>query len=177
MQYDLVASPNVLATINAMKPLTAWTLEFQVSYAGDASNLTGQSNLRQRLNDFAGSQNRGFVKRGAALNIEQLLPFREAEEIAAMKLRALVVPSNPISGQQKSSSDKPRIDARTTRHTDQPSNLIVELGRFLLDHRLVLQKRSIPMFDLNHKEPAGARASEVGENSSNSLWGGKFHCS
>ena len=162
MQNDLVASPNVLASIHAMKSLIAWTLEFQVSYVGDASNLASQSNLRQRLNDFAGSQNRGFVKRGAALNIEQLLPFRESEEFAAINLRALVIPSNPISGQQKSSSDEPRFDPRAAQLADQSSNLSVELVRFIEDCRLFrFQKRSIPMFNLNHKEPAGANADQV----------------
>ena len=51
---------------------------------------------------------------------------------------------------------------RAAQLADQSSNLIVELGCFLEDCRLVrFQKRSIPMFDLNHKEPAGANADQV----------------
>ena len=70
MQLDLVASPNVLATIHAMKSLIAWTLEFHVSHVGDASDLTGQRNLRQRLDDLAGLLNRGFIERGSAGTLE-----------------------------------------------------------------------------------------------------------
>src|SRR5712691_1543920 len=79
-----------------------------------------------------------------------------------MKLRMMVVPTDRISGQQKSSRDEARFDSRATQLADQPSNFIVELGRFLEDGRLVrFQKRSIPMLDLNHKEPAGDNADQV----------------
>src|SRR5712691_2441999 len=79
-----------------------------------------------------------------------------------MKLRMMVVPTDRISGQQKLSRDEARFDSRAAQLTDQPSNLIVELGRFLEDCRLVrFQKRSIPMFDFDHKEPAGANADQV----------------
>ena len=162
MQDDLVAGPNVLATIHAMKPVRARTLEFAVTHIGDSSDVTRQRDLRERLNDFAGLLNRGFAECGTALDIEQLFPFRQAKEFTAVKLRTLAIPADSVSCQQEPSGDEPRVDTRPTQLANQSSNFVVELGRFLEDGRLVrFQERSIPMLDLNHKEPAGANGTVV----------------